>query len=265
MKRAVKGLFANFGLEISKLKPKYEKTRFSTPYEVALLTLLSEKKRLRIAQVGANDGAVDDPLHNFVSLATDQTEICLIEPQQHLIPYLTKNYEFHPSKAIFNGAVGVRGELELYVVKQSYWSRLHVPYAKGWPEYSAPSGVTSSDRNHVRKWLEQYLKKGNDIDDAIDVLRVPSLPLPDILQSLGILGEIDVLQVDTEGFDDQIIYNSDIGALKPQLINFEAKHLPAKRYDELKIFLRDHGYLIARWQGDALAIQMAAAGALNLS
>src|SRR5690606_3854332 len=123
-------------------------------------------------------------------------------PQQQLIPYLQENYHFHPNKHIVNAAVGQEGLMTLYGVKQKYWKELNVPYAteRGWPEYRAPTGVTSASKAHVATWLKKHLPKV-ETDDAIEEFAVPSHSLESILQEAGVEGPLDVLQIDTEGFD----------------------------------------------------------------
>lgn len=259
MKNAVKKLLERFDLKVSRIHRDPSPLGTSSPltqYEVALLTLLVSGRNLRIVRVGANDGAINDPIHDFIKFGATRTEMILIEPQTNLIPYLEKNYEFHSNKYIFNGAIGPPGELKLYAVKQSFWTHLDVDYAMDWPEYRAPSGITSSDRTHVERWLTKHLARGYLVDDAIMELCVPSLPLTDVLGSLGLAGGIDVLQVDAEGQDDHVLYESGIATLKPSLIFFESCNLPRPRLDGVNDFLKRGGYMLATQGGDTLAIRV---------
>lgn len=253
MKGLARAVLAKLNLQISRIDPSTAAGRL-TPYEIALLTLLSGGRRLRIVQVGANDGAINDPIFRFVRLAADRTEVVLVEPQNYLIPYLAANYDFHPRKYIFNGAVGARGEMKLYAVNESHWDRLEVGYGKGWPRYRAPTGVTSTDRNHVQRWLNSHLKRGHRTGDAIVELQVPSRPLQDILQSFGLSGGIDALQIDAEGNDDQVIYECSISSLRPRLIFFESANLSLERLRALGNFLEKEGYMLAPQGSDTLAI-----------
>jgi hypothetical protein len=67
--------------------------------------------------------------------------------------------------------------------------------------------------------------------------------------------EVDLLQVDAEGFDDEVIYNSDIDVTKPHLINFEAASLSADRHERLSKFLSERGYHLTPHGTDTLAIR----------
>jgi len=118
-----------------------------------------ESENLNIVVVGANDGKNNDPLYDYLATTKRKNTVVLIEPQQQLIPYLQENYRFHPSAHIVNAAIGQEGEMTLYGVKQEYWGRLVVPYAKerGWPDYRAPTGVASGNKAHVANWLKKHL------------------------------------------------------------------------------------------------------------
>jgi len=67
--------------------------------------------------------------------------------------------------------------------------------------------------------------------------------------------DIDVLQIDAEGADDEVIYASDIERLRPRLINFERRHLSDQRQQTLAAFLAGQGYSILNWSdSDSTAI-----------
>lgn len=197
---------------------------------------------LKVVIVGANDGKNNDPLYEYLATTQRKNTVVLIEPQQQLIPYLQENYRFHPSAHIVNAAIGQEGEMTLYGVKKEYWGRLDVPYAKerGWPDYRAPTGVASGNKDHVVNWLKKHLPEV-DTNDAIEALTVNSQSLDSALQSVGVHGPIDVLQIDTEGFDDEVIYSSNLAANRPKILFFEVAHLNEKRKNELVSFLNDMG------------------------
>lgn len=245
------------GFKISRKhsKSKSKKQSF-TPYEAALQTMLACRDRVRIVQVGANDGSINDPVYNFVKSAPDRTDILLVEPHEDLIPYLRENYAFHPNATIFQGAVGPPGRLELYAVDRAYWRALKpIPYARNWPDYRAPTGVTSAKREHVHAWLKKHLRDSKDADRAIRSFQVSCMDIAGLLVETGIETEIDVLQIDAEGYDDTVIYNANLDTLKPRLINFESAHMPQDRLSALETYLHGQGYRVAKFDMDALAIR----------
>src|SRR5690606_20184347 len=103
------------GYQLSRKVPDGAENGGLTAYEVGLFTLVAALGEVRIVQVGANDGAINDPIYGFVRKFADRTNILLVEPQEYLLPYLEENYRFHRQKTIFNGAVGPSGVLKLYV------------------------------------------------------------------------------------------------------------------------------------------------------
>ena len=93
---------------------------------------------------------------------------------------------------------------------------------------------------------------------------VNSTPLPDLLRSSDAIESIDVLQVDAEGMDDDVIYNSGIDELTPSIIYFEADHLSKGRAAKLMIYLEERGYMLARIKRDMMAV-LAAPSQFHLS
>lgn len=226
----------------------------ASPYFFSLCSAIAKSGSLRIVVVGANDGRINDPIYAFAQKFSASTEIFLIEPQGALLPYLRENYAAHPRATICNVAIGSPGSITLYSVRSSVWPQLRVDYAKGWPAYRAPSGVTSGNPDHVRRWLRKYGPGGADPDSMIAQEEVESKRLPDVMHSCGATGEIDVLQIDTEGMDDVVIFNSGIDELRPTLIHFEAENLSRERLDEVVRFLENRGYVLGRRGRDILAV-----------
>lgn len=226
--------------------------------------LLSSQDRLRIVQIGANDGRINDPLHALVATAPERIDILLVEPQPDLIPRLRASYAFHPAPGIFNGAVGQTGHLTLYTVRRECWPRLKtIDYAEDWPEYRAPTGVTSARRDHVLRWLRTHLADPRQAEESIERLEVPCVDLPTLLARTGFPGPPDLVQIDAEGCDDDVIYNCGLDRHAPRLVRFEAKHLPDARFARLARYLGDLGYVLWRDGMEALAIHGARPGAAS--
>lgn len=119
-----------------------------------MAALLAAQGRILVVQVGANDGVVNDPLHEFLMKHRERTEVLLIEPQPYLIPILADNYKDHPAHHIENVAVGERSQLVLYGIDERHWPECVPPYAEGWPQYRAATGVSSADQDHVLRFLD---------------------------------------------------------------------------------------------------------------
>ena len=257
-----KGL-ARLGYELSRLPSEQPAGALSSSYQCSMLALLAHTRSLRIAQIGANDGSINDPLYDFVHRFPDRTEILLVEPQTTLLPYLKDNYAFHPNYKVFNGAVGPGDQLTLYSVKEAFWKDLKVGYAEGWPEYRAPTGITSTSKEHVLGWLRCNLGRAIDPHTVIEERVVQSIQLRDLLLAMKLPDSIDILQIDAEGFDDVVIYNSNIEELRPTIVYFEAMNLCPDKYEALQTYLIQRGYMVSLQGGDALAIRPSVEGVLS--
>ena len=242
------------GKPLKRLRKELNAAR-SQIYRAAILALAHQDRPMRICIVGANDGKIDDPLYPMIrENLRDKTDVILFEPQEYLLPILAENYSFHPCHRIVPAAVGQEGTLTLHAIRPQYWDRFHPPYAVGWPSYRAPTGITSFDRTTVLSWVGKHLPGETDPDKLITELTVPCNRLVTFLADLGREPVIDVLQVDAEGFDDEVIYACDLHLTQPKIITFEKSNLPPERLERLKAHLRP-AYELIELQKDYLAIR----------
>ena len=213
---------------------------------------LGYSDKINIIQVGVCDGMIDDPIYRFINSHLDRTNVLLIEPQKDLHALIRSNYKNHNSYKLCEALVGPKGTTKHFSIKPNYWELLNIPYARNLPLYRAPLGVTSTERSHLINFLKLYFN-GNP-SDAIEERMVEALPLLDIVSLTEFYGIIHLLQIDTEGSDDIVLYNSNIEMLKPRIINFESCNLPKDRVDALLNYLIARGYVIGDSTNDTMAI-----------
>jgi len=221
------------------------------PYHRALKRCLREQGHITIAVVGANDGKINDPVYGFAMAHKEATSMILMEPQIDLHGPLKLHYAEHPQAHIIQGAVGAAGQFSLYTINPKHWPNTQPFYAKAWPPYRAPSGVASMDKSRVVDWLGKFVNGGQHegvIETAIEVR-----PLPDWFAVHGLSTKIDVLQVDTEGVDDEVIYHSNLETTQPHIIYFESKNLARPRLRKLRAYLSSLGYQCRQILGNTLA------------
>jgi len=253
IKHLVNYLLESFGLEI---KRKAKPVPSCNTLETVLQCIVASEKMMNIVQVGANDGSHSDPIHNFLMENKEFTNALLIEPQPDIIQYLENSYANHPNVTIFNGAIGDGDKLLLYRIKSKLWSYFHAPYLEDAPDYRAPSGFTSVNKQHVVNAAKEYLDDTLSPEDAVEEINVPCKRLYDLISDMDFPKKIHLLQVDTEGADDQVIYACDIDELRPTIINYEYKHLNSDRNAKLEDFLVSNGYKLYQWNAsDTLAIK----------
>ena len=91
----------------------------------------------------------------------------------------------------------------------------------------------------------------SDIDKYMTTLKVDIVPLQKLLKKYN-FEEIDVLQIDAEGYDFQII--NSLEDIKPKIINFESFNLTPEEWVSFKSFCEEKGYGFIQGVMDTLAI-----------
>lgn len=260
LKRFLKSILHHFGFGLVRLRSPYpedwELVWSLSAYHASILTLLANRSKIRVVVVGANDGKLNDPLFDLIQrIGPRRSQVILVEPQVHLHSYINDNFSFHDDVHVVAGAIGPRGLLQLHAVRPEYWCLSQPDYAVGWPEYRAPTGVTSTNRAQVVGWFKKWAKGSVDPEAAVETIDVPSRTLSEALDEFGLGPEVDVLQVDAEGFDDVVLFHADLGRTCPTVIRFEASHLSHERLSRLVSYLGSAGYSASVSGADIIAIR----------
>lgn len=256
LRRIGRKVFEKVGYRVERIEAKERHYPLSADMESVFDAILAYQEQIVIVQIGANDGKTNDPIYEPIRRRADHCRVLLIEPQTSLIGILENNYRFLNKKTIFNGAIGEEGKLNLFTVKESYWDKIRPHYAKDWPVYRAPTGIASSDRSAVERWITQH-GSGIQPSDALEEVVVPCHELETVLNITGFDDKIDIIQIDAEGFDDIVIFKSNLDMFKPKVIRFEHKLLGKRRYDEIISFLLQRGYIHYQSGPDTVAIRIA--------
>lgn len=230
-----------FGIEV-----RYMDDEFYNPemYQDVLRGAISIKKPFDIIQVGANDGKYNDPIYKFVKEHKDSTNIVLIEPMKSVIPFLQENYSYHPSAEIINKAIG-RDEdsvMRLYGINKDYWDKIDVGYGADWPDYRIPTGVATSDKNKLLQWASKNVQSAVSPEKIITEFDVEIAQPKMVVRESKVINDVHLLQVDTEGMDDQIVYSFLEQNIYPNIINIEIKHLNKERRREYKQTMERNNY-----------------------
>ncbi|MCB9225228.1 MAG: FkbM family methyltransferase [Crocinitomicaceae bacterium] len=245
MKKAVKNSFAKirFGLSASNnpVFTGYYKMFFK-PEPGTLNELLSMYskhigKEFTVIQVGANDGITHDPIHKFIK--RDRWNGVLLEPQKYVFDkYLTRIYKKHDNIHVVNAAMGYEdGTLPMYKIGFSTerWATGLATFDKATLEKAFTSG-------HVaRKCAKEKIKIPSDVNQQIIEERVKVRCAESLLKEYNIK-KIDLLMIDTEGFDLEVIKMFDIAKNQPGMIIFESSHLSDTEIKEAEELLTKNGY-----------------------
>ncbi|HWV58722.1 MAG TPA: FkbM family methyltransferase [Longimicrobiales bacterium] len=190
---------------------------------------------LTICQVGAFDGVAGDPIHDFLLRHKERTRALLIEPQPAPFDRCVHNYGAHPDAHFVNAAVGPPGQSEL---------TLYLTPSAG---QQGSSGVSANREHRIRMNAWRMGVPEEEAALQIRTIKVPSYPLRDLLKSSAFGNRVHVLQVDCEGFDDEVLYASSVPELLPWVINYESVHLTKDRAEKLQAWLHGLGYEQTRW------------------
>ena len=209
-----------------------------------MLLFTQLKKNVKIIQVGANDG--NDLLNEFNNDYYEKISYVGIEPQQEPFSKLRETYKNYKNFFLLQECVGIEGKSSFY-----YYN-----------DKCKNLNINFSDGNHslIEENITTRLKKYN-LDPSIYMSKydVQVHPLIKIFQkhklNLSEFENLDLLQIDAEGYDDEVIYNSSIEFFKPKFINFEYKNLTKVKLENLVQFLKQNSYECIQYRSnDCLAV-----------
>lgn len=231
---------------------KYSLPNSKFIYDPLYLLLFSlQKKNYKIIQIGANDGVGGDPINSFIKDYNNKIFYLGFEPQQIPFNKLKKNYQAYKNFYFIKQCVGKEGKVNFYYLNNKYENLCK----KNGLNFS--NGLNSLIKENLSKRL---LKNNLNPDDYIDSIEVEVLPLKKSIENnckdaFEHFKDIDLLQIDAEGYDDQVIYNSSIDFFKPKFINFESKNLDKDNLKTLIKYLQENSYECIKWKtSDHLAI-----------
>lgn len=206
-----------------------------------ILNKLNQKKSVYFVQVGSNDGLQGDPLHSLI-IDHDFWRGMFIEPVPVIFEKLKANYHNSERFTFVNKAISTEsGSKTFYYVSESAKAELgdKLPY---WYDQ-----LGSFDRNHIVKHLEGIL------EPYIVEADFETMSMQEVFDSNGV-NEIDLLHIDTEGFDFQVLSQVDFAKYKPSIVLYEHNHLSAQDKKSAETILIGHHYDCFHYGGDTLAI-----------
>ncbi|MDA9133994.1 FkbM family methyltransferase [Candidatus Pelagibacter ubique] len=227
-----------------KLRPQKETKDFMSFLEGTIIYILSLKKKIKIIQVGANDGILGDPLYKIIKSYNSDIQYVGIEPDETVFQKLTYNYSKLQNVFLVNKLIGDGSSVDFYSFNENFKK-----FTK-----KDPSGLNSIIKESMIRQL--HIRGLKNFDKWVNVKKQKSYTLKQALQNFPFMMKADILQVDAEGFDDEIIYNSSIDEFDFKIINFEHKLLTNEKCDKLENYLKEKKYEIFKWsKSDTLAIK----------
>tara|TARA_B100000795_G_scaffold141993_1_gene106309 strand:+ start:316 stop:1059 length:744 start_codon:yes stop_codon:yes gene_type:complete len=242
IKSLVKKILSKYGFNQGKIT--------TVKYEIMYLLLFGlQSNNTKIIQIGANDG--NDLLNKFNNDFKDKISYIGVEPQQTPFEKLKKNYQGFKNFNLIQGCVGKKGKFKFYYLNDNY------------KEYCKKNNLIFSNGTSslIKENLSRRLIRSNlDPETYINKFDLDTFPLEELLKNNNIelnnFKDIDLLQIDAEGYDDEVIYKSNIDFFRPKYINFEYKNMTKEKLDSLIKFLNENSYECLIYQhNDCLAVR----------
>jgi len=213
------------GVEVRKV-PGQQSSQLPV-FQLAVNLLMAQRQpSLSFIQVGANDGVYVDPLRSYVQRFGWRG--ILVEPQPDVFDRLVENYRDQGDRLIFeNVAIAPRDrEVVLYRV----------------PGLTAVAGERMLDSLSVTSAHPQVVaRQGGVAAQELERVVVPALRLDELIERHG-FADLDLLQIDCEGYDGEVLQAIDLQRHRPRLIQFEHGHMARPDLVALERRLAGHHY-----------------------
>lgn len=190
-------------------------------------------------QVGANDGDALDPLQEAIA-RTSWTGV-MVEPVPYVFKRLSANMAGNHRVALANVAIADEDG-----VKDFYHLAEAAPGDDVWPWYHALGSFN-------RDVLLSHVEVIPDIESRIITTPVPCVTFDSLCEQYS-LTRVDVIQIDTEGYDDVVLGLIDLARYRPQVVMYERIHLEPESQARLLKRLRAHGYEVFNDSMDTVAV-----------
>ncbi|UJP66657.1 FkbM family methyltransferase [Mongoliitalea daihaiensis] len=202
-------------------------------------------------QIGANDGFIYDPIQKFIK--RDGWRGIMLEPQPDVYAgWLTKIHHQRPEIQTINAALApVSGSMELFTISFS---------SDRWA-----TGLSSFDKSVLQRKIEDgTIQKKAKKAGVVLPKHKESWIAPRVIstitakQLLSMLGEtpLNLLVIDTEGYDFEILKMIDLSQVKPEVIVYEDEHFDEETRAICVAYLENNGYENHYVGRDAYAIKV---------
>jgi FkbM family methyltransferase len=235
MKRWIKSLIRKFGFDIVQYQEVPDRPLSVFPY--VLGAEAAADPNFFFVQIGAHDGVRNDPLWETVTRL--RLRGLLVEPIPDLFAQLQDNYRDYPDLLFEQAAIAHRqGSVSLYRI------------AADAPLPAWVQGLASLNKQHL-----SGTKFGiPDLERHIQAIEVPSMTFTQLLKKHGV-SRVSLLQVDTEGFDTEIVNMALESGILPRVIHYEYIHTPPPKRAALKRLLAEKGYSYLDVGRDTVAVR----------
>ncbi|MCB0738376.1 MAG: FkbM family methyltransferase [Bacteroidetes bacterium] len=195
-------------------------------------------------QVGSNDGFQNDPICKFIK--RDNWQGVLIEPQKSVFPTLSKIYCRNSVELVNKAIAKTNQSMLLYKlgISEKRW-------ATGLSSFVKDHLVQQIENGYVERKLKKHGEKTNlPKDEWIVSETVECTTFEEVLAGFT---SLDLLIIDTEGFDYEILKLFPFNQIHPKTIIYESANLNATNKENAEQLLKDNGYRLTQYPPDTVA------------
>lgn len=215
---------------------------FKDKLDTLLYSLSISQAHIFFIQVGSNDSSYGDPLRSF--MLDERWCGIMIEPVDYVFKRLCSKYGDYGRFKLENVAIAeVNGFKDFYYVEETD-SPLPVWYDQ----------IGSFSLSHVLKHIDFI----PELEQRIRKTQVECITFEELCNRNSVR-TVDLIHIDTEGFDYEVLKMIDIDRFQPSLILYEHKHLSDSDRISARSLLSARGYQLLQLNSmDTVAVSVKA-------
>lgn len=201
-------------------------------------------------EIGANDGAQYDHLRE--QIAERSWRGIMVEPVPYVFARLRENYDERAGIALENAAVADRnGTMPFFHLAQAEPGE-----RAGLPDWYDALGSFS------RESVMSHGPQIPDIERRLVTIDVPTITFDSLLAKHG-ADHVDLVLVDTEGYDFEVLKTIDLARYRPRLVVYEHFNFDPEQREACRRHIRGFGYEVLEEGFDTFCVLTAPDDALT--
>jgi len=206
--------------------------------ELILNSFAKEHPNVFFVQIGSSDGVIGDPIHHLIKRYAWSG--ILVEPVPYLFERLKENYAGCPNLVFEN--VGISSEDGM----KEFWYPRQQDKGFAGPWWYHQLGSFSRDI------ILKHSGGIEELEKALVRAEIPCVSMRTLLERNKVR-DLDLIHIDTEGYDFEVLKQIDFNKFKPSIILYEHKHLAPAVQANCLDYLDSGGYHAISEGADTLA------------
>lgn len=203
------------------------------------LSSLSAKSPLTFVQIGSNDGLKNDPIGNLVRQF--KWKGIMVEPFENNFNKLKENFKNSPDLVFEQCGIAEKtGNFDFFYIEN---------IEPGEPDWYDQVG--SFDKTTFIKNIEVV----PSLIERMAVKKIPAKTFGQLLTEHRV-EQVDLVHIDTEGYDYKILQTIDFGKYSPKVLIFEIEWMTHYELREIKKLLNKYNYKLYYHHVDCIAVKL---------